>query len=121
MRNLLLTLQEKDKCAYKSSMEIRLKQHKKDKHVPETIPCELCAYKGTTEEYTIHINNEHKNKEFKDNEKEQSKGKGKGKTSNTNEEINIPCSLCGYVASSTAYLINHIESEHQAKVQDKTK
>ena len=88
MRNLLSTLQEKDKCAYKSSMEIRLKQHKKDKHVPETIPCE---------------------------------GKGKGKTSNTNEEINIPCSSCGYVASSTAYLINHIESQHQAKVQDKTK
>ena len=96
-------------CGYKSSIEKRLRQHKKSKHASEIIPCELCDYKGNPEEYNVHVKSKHnKNKESSiEHRKEPTGG-----------VVKIPCDMCEFISTSTSSYIKHIESKYQTKKKE---
>ena len=96
-------------CGYKSSIEKRLRQHKKSKHASEIIPCELCDYKGNPEEYNVHVKSKHnKNKESSTEHRKEPNVGG----------VKIPCDMCEFVSTSTSSYIKHIESKHQTKKKE---
>ena len=75
----------------------------------------MCSFNGTLEEYTIHVNNKHKEKAATDNTKNKSADEER---KDTGGSIKIPCDLCEYVAGSASIYIKHIESKHQTKDKD---
>ena len=103
-----------DKCEYRTSMENRLNQHKNNKHVTEIIPCEFCKYKGSLEEFAVHMKNTHNNPPCSNGNKNSEHSNENRKQ--TTQNVRIPCDICDFVASSTRMYTKHIESKHQPKV-----
>lgn len=103
---------ECDQCNYKTSMNLRLEQHKKDKHKAKLkerkndnktaensvkIPCDLCNYtSNSASDFIKHID------------------------SHNNSDNIIPCDVCDYKGSSMEDFKTHIEAVHSEKRSIKT-
>ena len=82
-----------------------------NKRVPESIPCDLCQFTGTLDEYTLHIKNTHKDRTSANKNKEDSNEL----RSQPKAALQIPCDICKFIASSTTMYVKHIETKHQTK------